>query len=403
MIPVRSTRSASDLDFASIAVAELEILERGLSVVARSVPFRPDLWVDAVGSDADGSPVLVLTEDGPADPLFLRATEAVLEFRALGPLLARLVGGGALDANEPPTLVLIARRFSEGVLGRLGLLRLPTIRCLEAVLVDGVNGSRLLVTARSELRADPPAVRRVTTPDRLDLRDAAQDGVDGEGRGAGATPSANDVGRPESTSVAGPGHATNPRGLGSGRSASADDFGRGGVRGLDSPTGVPFQASSPHTRNGDVIGPRGAIARGEAAPLAPPRRKKSLLDEIKQRVLRMSPDVFEEGDGEVVRFHVGAHRLCTLVPRGRSVWVRAGDAAGEVQVDDEPSLQVAVDAVFERFFQLVDARRGFAVNGHQDSRGALEDAREDGREHDQTGGGAAAGDRVHPAPNGEVA
>jgi hypothetical protein len=81
------------------------------------------------------------------------------------------------------------------------------------------------------------------------------------------------------------------------------------------------------------------------------------LDEMKARILRISPDILEEQDGEQSRFRFGSNLLVSLCRDGEGVTVRFEDANESLGVSDRDGCAVALDNVFERFFNLVATRR----------------------------------------------
>ncbi len=82
------------------------------------------------------------------------------------------------------------------------------------------------------------------------------------------------------------------------------------------------------------------------------------FEALKQRVLRLSPEIIEETDGDAVTFRVAGQPLVRLTKNGRSVMVSPpGGSAPEIRVDDEETLEAALDGVFGRFFGLAATRR----------------------------------------------
>jgi len=85
------------------------------------------------------------------------------------------------------------------------------------------------------------------------------------------------------------------------------------------------------------------------------------FDRLKRALLKLSPDVIEEQDGDLVCFRVGDHLLASVYRRDDEVRVRVGNAENsEVVIDGDEGLQKAMDAVFARYFALASTRRRLA-------------------------------------------
>ncbi len=303
MIPIRSIRGGSAQNLAAQVAADIDLVERGLEVIASSVPMPDGVLIDALVEDADGRIALLLVEDGPAEPLLERAARAAVTFRRTAPLLARLYPNRDFDSRETPRMILIARRFSETARTLLSVLRVPRLRCLECTVVDGAGGVQLAI-----LSSDLSVLRDGGGCARPDREAAAPEDEPAQ------------VGRPVPVSVL---------------------------------TAAGGAQSEPGTR-------------------APEARNGELFDEMKQRLLRLSPDVIQEEDGDLVCFRVAGHLLARLRRRANGLRVAPGDdGAEEIAVEDEVGLSAALDAVFDRFFGLTPTRR----------RVAAADARSDEQRH----------------------
>ncbi|MBI4881693.1 MAG: hypothetical protein HY812_18830, partial [Planctomycetes bacterium] len=145
MIPIRSLRGGRAQDLAAQVATDIDLVERGLEVIASSVPMPDGVVIDSLVEDADGRIALLLVEDGPAEPLLERAARAAVAFRRTAPLLARLYPNRDFDSRETPRMILVARRFSETARALLSVLRVPRLRCLECTVVDGAGGVQLVV------------------------------------------------------------------------------------------------------------------------------------------------------------------------------------------------------------------------------------------------------------------
>ena len=88
---------------------------------------------------------------------------------------------------------------------------------------------------------------------------------------------------------------------------------------------------------------------------------KSLFDETKMRLLRLSPDVIEEEDGDQLAFRVAGQMLATVARDSAGVLVAVGGSGNPLQVKDSDSLDVVMEAVFGRFFELSTTRRRVAA------------------------------------------
>ena len=298
MISVRSLERGLAPDLPSMVVAEIELIDRGLTVIASSVPLGEEVQVEVLAKGVDGQIVLVLVEDGPAEPLFLRAAQAVLGYRRSAGLLARLHPSGRFDSQETPRVILVSRRFSESLQVRLGLLRIPELQLVECAVADGAGGFRLLLTGRVG------------------------------------------VGRPEDRQE--PSLRT-----GLGRNGDAEHVEEQSARDQASPDGPGSNGNGRLAKAG----------RSEPAPA-----KYSLVDIMKQRLLRLSPEVVEEEDGELVSFRISGHLLATVRSAGEQLLVTAGEEDSEpLSVGDDDELNLAMDAVFDRFFGLSPTRRRIAA------------------------------------------
>ncbi len=102
-----------------------------------------------------------------------------------------------------------------------------------------------------------------------------------------------------------------------------------------------------------------------------PRGKvtRTLFDEMKERLLRLSPDVLEEQDGDVVSFRIGDNLLAQVTRTDDALLVSTG--AEPWGVEGEEGVAQAMDAVFRHFFNLQTTRRRMAS---LEARGAALDA-----------------------------
>lgn len=93
---------------------------------------------------------------------------------------------------------------------------------------------------------------------------------------------------------------------------------------------------------------------------AKPRAKatRSLFDDMKERLLRLSPDVLEEQDGDVVCFRIGDNLLAQITRTDDALLVSTG--AEPWTVENEEAVAQAMDAVFRHFFNLQSTRRRMA-------------------------------------------
>ncbi|MBK6940570.1 MAG: hypothetical protein IPH13_10270 [Planctomycetes bacterium] len=93
---------------------------------------------------------------------------------------------------------------------------------------------------------------------------------------------------------------------------------------------------------------------------ATPRAKvtRSLFDDMKERLLRLSPDVLEEQDGDVVCFRIADNLLAQITRTDDALLVSTG--AEPWTVENEEAVAQAMDAVFRHFFNLQSTRRRMA-------------------------------------------
>lgn len=314
MIPVRSLEGGRIPDLTNMVSAEVELVERGLTVVASCVPLLDDLVVDVLAEDPDGRVVLILTEDGPADPLFERAARVVVAYRRTAPLLLRLYPNAAIDSRDSPRLILLARRFSDQAEDLLSVLRIPSLRFMECAVVNEAGGDYLVITSRGEAR--PSAHRSPMV--RITDREREESAVE----------------------------------LSSGRTGRTDRKAVGG-RAARRGAGRDEQIVPAARRSKQVDNGRRASTGNST---------ESYLDEIKQRLLRLSPEVEEEEDGDLFCFRISGHLLASVCRDDAGVLLTPGgpeeDEAEEepIRVDDPESLTRAMDAVFDCFFGLAPSR-----------------------------------------------
>jgi len=308
MIPVRSRERGQPPDLSSMLIAEVDRIDRGLTVVATSLPLAQDLVVELLAEDAGGRIVLVLVEDGPSEPLFERTARALLEYRRTAALLSRLYPNGRFDSLETPRVILAAGRFSERLRDQLLLLGIPDLTLLEGVVAEAGGGFHLVV--RELARRNPNRA--------------------GSGAPKGNGPRSGRTGRPQ-----------------------------GAAPVTERPPPTP--AAVPNGKRGQG-GQGGKDGKG---------RSESLVDSLKQRLLRLSPDVIEEQDGDLLAFRVSGHllaKVCQL--EDRLLVTPGGERAAQIQVRDEAGVGKAMDAVFERFFGMSPTRRRIAAADRRAARTA---------------------------------
>lgn len=289
MIPVHGSGKELVPDLAMLVISELEAVERGIRVLARSVPLEEGVVIDAFALDVDGRPVLVLVDNG-AEEMHARCADALLAYRRSRALLARLLGSDAFDETIDPRLMLVARRFADRTEARCRLLPGPGATLVEVAIVDGATGRQVLLLARGGERSvkRAPNLRLIAGPEEIAAGEAKAVPPHAEGRAA------------------------------------------------------------------DPIIPAPAAAAPPAESAEPETR---WLDEVKARVLRISPDVLEERDGSLSRFRWGDHVLVTVSLDGGDVVAIFQDGGDPVLVTDRVSCSEVLDIVFERFFNLAATRR----------------------------------------------
>jgi hypothetical protein len=126
-------------------------------------------------------------------------------------------------------------------------------------------------------------------------------------------------------------------------------------------------ASANGVRNGSETPESDGAARAldsRAAPHANGHASGERLDyfeEMKRRIVRMSPDVLEEQDGDLVCFRLGSRRLAALSRgEGNTAQVCVEDGVDATLVQDATSMTATLDSLFERFFNLVATRNSSA-------------------------------------------
>ena len=344
MIPVRFLGRGQLPDLSSMMIAEVDQVDRGLTVVATSVPLAEDLVVEILAEDLDGKVVLVLVENGPSEPLFERTARALLEYRRTAPLLARIYPNGSFDCRETPRVILAAGRFSDELQGRLSLLRIPQLTLLEGVVSKGASGFHLVVTGLDR-RLSVPAGSAASTRSDHGLR----------------SPPAGNGTRPADTRI--------------GRAAPPAD---------DQPAVSLFHEPGEATEPVELVEPVASTNAGGSTHSSGAGRRASLVDSLKQRLLRLSPDVIEEEDGNLLYFRVTGHLLATVSKeRDRLLVTPGGEQAAQIQVRDDVGLSLAMDAVFERFFGMSPTRRRIAAADRRVVRNAP------GRQQSESESGAA--------------
>ena len=128
----------------------------------------------------------------------------------------------------------------------------------------------------------------------------------------------------------------------------------------EGPAPAPALDGAPATPELDVPAPRAlsGVADGDRAP---DDAVSDRFERLKRALLKLSPDVIEEADGDLVCFRVGDHLLASVSRRDGEVHVRAGGGdASEIEVDGDAGLEHAMDAVFARYFDLASTRRRIA-------------------------------------------
>ncbi len=289
--------------------AALAALESGLTVVATEVPLPDGGSLDVLAADASLAPVLVI---GASDDAFARVAEAWVGWQSAAPLLTRLIPSDRLRVTLPARVLLVGNSISERTRKRLALLALPDLRCVEAAIA-----------------AAPPPPETVPS---IVLATSSPGFARSNGVGI---------------------HTPPPIGIAAAETSV--------MNGAPEPVEVQTVAAAPHT-NGIANG-AGIETNGAASVETNGVEHSSArwFDELKQRVLRLSPEVIEETDGDEVTFRVAGQLLVRLTRNGRSVMVStAGSATSESasqKVEDEESLEAALDGVFGRFFGLAATRR----------------------------------------------
>lgn len=326
MIPVHGSTEELVPDLAMLVIHELEAVERGIRVLARAMPLDEGVAIDALALDSDGKPVLVIIENG-VDDLHARAADALLAYRRSRSLLARWFSSEALDESIDPRLMLIAHRFSDRVEARCRLLPGAGTTLVEVAIVQGAAGRQVLLLACGGERVTKraPNLRLIGRPAEVPVSVAA--GLD----------------ELESESSA--------------PEIESDPAAQASAAAQPSITAQPGLAAQP----GNTAQPVNAAQPGIAAEAdVPAERDEGTLwiDELKARILRISPDVLEEQDGAMSRFRFGHQVLVTLATDSdRQVVAVVEGGGGPAQVNDRESCSRVLDNIFERFFNLAAIHR----------------------------------------------
>ncbi len=330
MIPVHGSKQDVAPDLAGLVVTELDAVERGLKILARAVPLEDAVVLDALAIDIDRRAVLVLVENGFED-LHVRAADAVLAYRRSRALLARLLASDSLDETADPRLLLVSRRFSDREEARCRLLPGGGTTLVEVAVVEGATGRQILLLARGgdqggQLGKRPHGLRLIGGE--------IVEPVPAIAIGDGAAVAVNFTVQEAVESKAAP--TTDGARANGARRGSETSESDGVGRALDS-------RAAPQ-------------ANGHAAS-----ERLNYFDELKRRIVRMSPDVLEEQDGDLVCFRLGSRRLAALSRgEGNTAQVCVEDGVDATLVQDSTSMTATLDSLFERFFNLVATRNSSA-------------------------------------------
>lgn len=295
MIPAHDPGTELASDLAMLVVDELSAVERGIRVLARAVPLEEGVTLDALALDADGKPVMVLMENG--EELHSRSVDALVAYRRSRSLLARWFAPDGFDETSDPRLMLVARRFCERTEARCRLLPGAGTTLVEAAVVEGPSGRQVLLLARGGERATKRAPNLRLIGRLAESAPASSDSI--------VEPAPTRESEAVEKSVP---HAT--------------------------PTAAPTTSEEP---------------RAVDSP--------NWLDELKARILRVSPDVLEEQDGSLSRFRYGEHVLATLSLDAADLLVDFEDGGDPILVANAAACSEVLDIVFERFFNLAATKR----------------------------------------------
>lgn len=279
--------------------------EPGLVVLDRRLPLDEASRLDLLACDTAGAPVLVLACDEDHAASLGRIGRVLAAFRRTSGLLTRIYGDRGLDVARPPRVLLAATRFPDEFPALLDLLEVPVaaVECR-------------VVRLRGEAVLDVSLFHRTG-------------GRTGAARGA-------------------------PRATGSNGSSGAARA--GAAVGAGTAAGRPA-ASEP--RGGEPLGGEPEeLTLSELEPLAPDDLDR-LADRARTSILSLSEQIEEEDDGDTLRFLVDGRPLATLErdDAAGALALRLEDAGGDavrLPIADEPGLNGALNALFDRWFQRLD-------------------------------------------------
>lgn len=307
-------RTADGATALRLVAADPSALERGgepgLVVLDTDLPLDASTVLDVLAQDASSQPVVVLLVEGEPAAALGRIGRVLASVVRSRPLLDRLYASTGLDLSQAPRIVLLSRRFPDEVPALLDLMGDVEVTALEYRVIDHSDGSTLLdVVAFHRTGAGggghtgPPAAKAPRGP---------------------ASPSSNGAGPPASPAP------RQPSGQATGQVPAAPPAPAGGSD--DDESGLEIEAGA----------------------------EEALMDQARSSIRSLSDQITEEIREEGIRFLVDGEPLALLALE-HGVGVHLGIFDGEEDrfehlIQGEESLHAGLNALFDHYFQHIDAQ-----------------------------------------------
>jgi len=309
-------RSADGATALRLVAADPSALERGgepgLVVLDTDLPLDAATVLDVLAQDASSQPVVVLLVEGEPAAALGRIGRVLASVVRSRPLLDRLYASTGLDLSQAPRIVLLSRRFPDEVPALLDLMGDVAVSALEYRVIDHPDGSTLL---------DVAAFHRTGTNGGEPIRSPAAKAPRGP-----ASASSNGAGPPAAPAQSQPSAPT--------------------------PTPTSTSTSIPATAAGSDDDESGLEIEAGA--------EEALMDQARSSIRSLSDQITEEIREEGIRFLVDGEPLALLALE-HGVGVHLGIFDGEEDrfehlIQGEESLHAGLNALFDHYFQHIDAQ-----------------------------------------------
>jgi hypothetical protein len=315
MLDVESEDAGASLG--RVLAEEPQALRTGLRLLEANFRLTAELVVDAWMQEPSGRPVVVLGEgSGGEAALIGRAWCAIAEVRRMRNLLERLFRQEGTWFDADPRVIVVARRFSDALLGMRDRLAACAIDLVEATIaaIDGKHHLVVIPAGGAAVAAAPPATDSPPLPPPPPSQQQQQRPTAGPTQTATAT-----VTRPKPAEIVSPAAP-----------AAATSRVNGVGNGLHSSGREPARAPT--------VG--------------------GLLDELKRKVVHLNDHVAEEVEGATTRFRFHGELLAAVTAGEAGLRVAVGEG-GELErvVAERASLNGVLDEVVRRYFALAKSTR----------------------------------------------